>query len=879
MIKIDNLTKIYVSNKRNEIKALDNVSFSLADKGMVFICGKSGSGKSTLLNLIAGLDEITSGDIIVDGNSLKSLDSLSFDEYRNKLIGFIFQDYCLLDTFTIRENIELSLNLVGEDNNEKIKAILKEVDLEGYENRYPKELSGGQKQRVAIARALIKNPKYILADEPTGNLDSETSVQILNLLKKLSKDKLVLIISHSKENAYEYGDRIIELKDGRVLKDLTKNKKEYNLVCGDTIYLPLNVKLTEKQLYDVNKRIRTGMYSISQEDNMYVNTIQPEDNNQKEKLSKRKIMSFKNLLKLSKGFSKNYKLSLFFTSLMVSLLVIMMVITQVFTAFNGTYLIGNAIDEDTTEFVLYKGYYSDSFNTTLKKNRLVPTSNEEIDYFYNQGYEGNIYKLYSTNLVAYTSSSLNHAYPYSTSIDYSTLTNPYVEVGKGVLECDLNYLVKVYGTNGKLDLVAGTLSDTGKCELVITDYFADCLRLYRGYSTQSILETEKIAMSLSSYNVKAIINTNYKIRYEELFNKFKDFEQSNSIPEKSRLIEEIRQSDDFLRFYNELNNTLAVGYFIDGNYEEALRKDTTISCGSWGKSTTFLYEDGTKINEEYINHGRELNTSLNDGEVILNTNFVEKFFGVDSSTFINNFVPFKIKLQDNYLYKSVLDEPLIEKELLVVGINKSSAPHIHLSYNDYYDLYKTEIFTFGVYFDNPSGIANVYNPIDETLFYSSDKFVDGVYTIMNVVTIFNDFFKLITLAITAVCVVMLISFGQKSIKRRLYEIGVIRALGGKNGELYLTILTQILGMCLLVSIMSSMSLMFLDGYINEILIVNIMRFINNDVIKDLLIIDINPWIIIVNLLGIFTLTILCSLTLMLTLRKIKPINIIRKHEN
>ena len=298
MIKIENLTKIYVSNKKNEVKALDNVSFSLADKGMVFICGKSGSGKSTLLNLIAGLDEITSGDIVVDGNNLASLDSSSFNEYRNKLIGFIFQDYCLLDTFTIKENIELSLNLVGEDNTEKIKEILKKVDLEGYENRYPKELSGGQKQRVAIARALIKNPKYILADEPTGNLDSETSIQILNLLKKLSKDKLVLIISHSKENAYEYGDRIIELKDGQVLRDLTRNQVEGNLIYKDTIYLPLNVKLTKNQLSNVNEKLKTGKYSISQEDNMYVNTVQPVNNDHKETLTKRKIMPLKNLLKL-----------------------------------------------------------------------------------------------------------------------------------------------------------------------------------------------------------------------------------------------------------------------------------------------------------------------------------------------------------------------------------------------------------------------------------------------------------------------------------------------------------------------------------------------------------------------------------------------------
>jgi len=169
LIKVENLTKIYQSTTKNYIVALDNISFNLPDQGMIFICGKSGSGKSTLLNLLACLDTTTSGNIIVDGNNLNDLDTVTLDEYRASHIGFIFQDFHLINNLTVEENIKLSLILKDSQTNYDIPNILEQVNLKGYEKRYPKELSGGQKQRVAITRSLIKNPKYIFADEPTGN--------------------------------------------------------------------------------------------------------------------------------------------------------------------------------------------------------------------------------------------------------------------------------------------------------------------------------------------------------------------------------------------------------------------------------------------------------------------------------------------------------------------------------------------------------------------------------------------------------------------------------------------------------------------------------------------------------------------------------------
>ncbi len=226
MLQVKNLTKIYrVKGKKSvETRALDCVNLDFPKTGMVFLLGKSGSGKSTLLNLCGGLDSPTDGEIIVKGRSSKSFSQSDFDSYRNTYVGFIFQEYNVLNEFSVEDNVALALELQGKPKDEgRILEILKEVEMEELAGRKPNTLSGGQKQRVAIARALVKNPEIIMADEPTGALDSETGEQVFSTLKKLSESKLVLVVSHDRDFAERYGDRIIELKDGKVLSDLSKN--------------------------------------------------------------------------------------------------------------------------------------------------------------------------------------------------------------------------------------------------------------------------------------------------------------------------------------------------------------------------------------------------------------------------------------------------------------------------------------------------------------------------------------------------------------------------------------------------------------------------------------------------------------------------------
>lgn len=223
MLEIKNLTKIYKTKGGTDTKALDNVTLTFDQTGMVFLLGKSGSGKSTLLNIAGGLDEPTSGEIVVMGKSSKEFSGGDFDSYRNTYVGFVFQEYNILNEFNVEDNIALALELQGKKKDaDKIKSLLEEVDLAEYAKRKPNTLSGGQKQRIAIARALIKDPQIIMADEPTGALDSVTGKQVLETLKKLSATRLVMVVSHDREFAETYGDRIVELKDGKVLSDVSK---------------------------------------------------------------------------------------------------------------------------------------------------------------------------------------------------------------------------------------------------------------------------------------------------------------------------------------------------------------------------------------------------------------------------------------------------------------------------------------------------------------------------------------------------------------------------------------------------------------------------------------------------------------------------------
>ena len=221
MLELKKITKIYETGSFKQT-ALNDITINFRKSEFVSILGPSGSGKTTLLNIIGGLDKYTSGDLIINELSTKKFNDSDWDTFRNHRVGFVFQSYNLISHQTILSNVELALTLSGVPKTERTKRAkkaLEQVGLKDHVDKLPNQLSGGQMQRVAIARALVNDPEILLADEPTGALDTETSKEIMKLLKDVSKKKLVIMVTHNQELAEKYSTRIISIKDGKIIND------------------------------------------------------------------------------------------------------------------------------------------------------------------------------------------------------------------------------------------------------------------------------------------------------------------------------------------------------------------------------------------------------------------------------------------------------------------------------------------------------------------------------------------------------------------------------------------------------------------------------------------------------------------------------------
>lgn len=269
MLELKNVSKSYTN-----IKVLNNVNIKFRKKEFVSILGPSGSGKTTLLNIIGVLDKYDEGDLIIDGVLTKNFKENDWDNYRSKRIGFIFQNYNLINHLTVLENVELALLVNGKKNKSKVIDILKKVGLEDEMNKLPNELSGGQMQRVAIARSIINENDIILADEPTGALDSKTSIEIMKILKEISRNKLVIMVTHNVELANIYSDRIIEINDGKIIKDTkayndcskesVKKSKKMSMSFLTSLYLSFRNLLTKKgRTFLVSFAGSIGIFGIS----------------------------------------------------------------------------------------------------------------------------------------------------------------------------------------------------------------------------------------------------------------------------------------------------------------------------------------------------------------------------------------------------------------------------------------------------------------------------------------------------------------------------------------------------------------------------------------------------------------------------------------
>lgn len=242
MIELKNVNKFFYRHKKNEIHVINDTSLKLDDTGLVALLGPSGCGKTTLLNTIGGLDDINNGSIFINGQRITKRSSYNIDKIRNLNIGYIFQDYNLVDDMTVFDNVALSLKLCGIKDEDEIKKrvyyVLGKVNMYRYRNRHASMLSGGERQRVGIARAIVKDPSIIIADEPTGNLDSKNTIEVMNIIKAISKDRLVILVTHESELAMFYASRILKIEDGKIISDeINDHNNDLDYRMDNKIYL------------------------------------------------------------------------------------------------------------------------------------------------------------------------------------------------------------------------------------------------------------------------------------------------------------------------------------------------------------------------------------------------------------------------------------------------------------------------------------------------------------------------------------------------------------------------------------------------------------------------------------------------------------------
>lgn len=439
MIKLTHLEKYFFKNKRNEIHVVNDVSLEIQDKGLIVIHGPSGSGKTTLLNVIGGLDKVNSGVIDFFDEKIDKYDANIWDQIRNEHIGYIFQNYYLLPELSVYENIRFVLKILGITDEEYIESrinyVLKAVGMYPFRKKKALQLSGGQQQRVAIARALVKNPKVVIADEPTGNLDSKNTIEIMNIIKEIAKDKVVILVTHEKNLANIYADRIIEVSDGKIVNDVYNEEQDnHNIDHDDTIYLKdltyesnlesnnlnvslykditddneLNIKLIVKNntLYlDIdgpyekvklndkssNIIIKDEHYVPKTKDELLKTTFRTDDiDHEKIKKDKRLILSFKQTFRMA--IDKLLKMTRRGKLMLFGFFIAGMVISFAIAA-----LASVAIIRPEQYINLPEGYVEVVLDKEMEYNDLLVLKDNDERFFINPFYSNNIHFLNSDN--------------------------------------------------------------------------------------------------------------------------------------------------------------------------------------------------------------------------------------------------------------------------------------------------------------------------------------------------------------------------------------------------------------------------------------------------------------------------------------------------
>lgn len=762
MLELKKISKVYKLENFKQ-KALDNISINFRNCEFVSILGPSGSGKTTLLNIIGGLDNYTSGDLIINGISTKKYNDRDWDTYRNHKIGFVFQSYNLITHQTILSNVELALTLSGvksKERKKRAKDALKKVGLIEHINKKPNQLSGGQMQRVAIARALVNNPDILLADEPTGALDSKTSVQIMNLLKEVAKDRLVIMVTHNSDLAEKYSTRIIDLKDGEIKGDTnpynksdennetTKDKKT-NMNFLTALSLSLNNLMTKK-----GRTILTAfagsigiigialILSLSSGVQNYINRVQEET------LTSYPLMIEDNSVDLTSVMTEQ-----------------MDKLKKDENTKQSNKIYSNNMMTDTLSIMSSKVQSNNlkSFKEYIEKNKEINKYTTSIDYKYNielQLYKSDIEdKIVKVNpntiLSTMGITDMQASYfmfkdVFSEIIDNDELNNQMYEIVSGRMPKNYNEVVLVVDKNNRIsDYVLYALGLKDQQEL--KDMF------------EKVRKGEKVVTTDTSYEYSELIGLKFKLLLNTDY-----YEKVNGLwIDKS-------EDEEFLREKLKDSEEITIVGIIKPN------KDSAVTSSTLGG---ILYTDSLekhvlkKVEDSQIIKEQKQNPEIN---IITGLEFSDEEFNINDLSF--------------------------EQQMYLSSLNQEELAEVITKYKESYSLtYEKVLEKLGsIDLDNPSGIyiyakdfeskdaiKNIINDYNEQQRKNSKEanvinYNDVVGMLMSSVTDIVDIISYVLISFVSISLVvssiMIGIITYISVLERTKEIGILRAIGASKKD-------------------------------------------------------------------------------------------------
>ncbi len=883
MLQVHNLTKRYES-KDGVTFALDSVNLEFNKNEFVFVVGKSGSGKSTLLNILGSLDKPTSGEVFLNNESLHDFDNNQTNIYRQN-IAFIFQDFALIDNLNVRDNIKLARSDVIDED---IKLALEKVELPGFEDRKIQTLSAGQKQRVAIARGIVKNPKIILCDEPTGNLDFATSQAIIKCLKTLANDTLVLFVSHNLDDAYTYANRIIELDNGKVIRDIQVASELGNkayVIENNSLYLTTIKSLDDQEIDEINREIKTGQIKKIHPKKELFKDHQIEEDKDIEigktykKIKTKDLFSFSNKV-LEKQFVKT---SLF--ALIGALVLSVFSIAFSFVTFNSQSYTSRSLNASKENNIRYVQFTKDTSNVD-ENGRCLPLSP-----YFDEQVIGEKYVDYCPIVdieVPGTANSIT-AGPYRN-------TNP---IDKTCIFKDRKVCFNT--SSGAVIITEESFSKNlngGRPFKIIEQaeeykdygvYITDVAMKWLKRDHIDYLGEKKSALTPSKdYFYGAYINGVVETDLEDRFPEFKQYLYSNNL--NSDDYKTFTRSKDFDKFLRVVGRYSTFYYSFNKNFLEDFRN--VRRDFKWFTNYGVVLEASKKYASEEENE--EENSVLVHSRGYFGSqpvNSIPQGYCNVSLGLLNTMMKEEEEhtkeewneILDTYgrgltLHNAIYDvdgytHPVFNFQIR--AITDSDGVFLSLNNDDANEVNKTSFYEVGlVSFDSEFFSKN------EELFENLHIKITNSYatigtSVAKTINAYNGLFKVVfyIMLIAALFIVFVAAFD--AIRRQTYSVGVMKSLGLKESSIFSCFLVHQIEFILMASILSLIGEIVFMSLANQLLVVAFKSLFNLSVRPVVPVIEFTPVVYLVTLAIIIGITTISLIASFIFIKKMKIVDILK----